>query len=51
MRVKRTALLIGPFGLGDSLPLSIEIAGQLEDIEKFIARPEVREGDSPLTEM
>ena len=30
---QRTVLLIGPFSVGDSLPLSVEIVGQLEDVD------------------
>lgn len=30
---QRTVLLIGPFSTGDSLPLSVEVVGHLEDIE------------------
>lgn len=30
---QRTVLLIGPFSAGDSLPIGVEIVGQLEDIE------------------
>ena len=30
---QRTVLLIGPFSIGDSLPVSVEIVGQLEDVD------------------